>query len=479
MTTRRADRPPVARPRRGPLAGARQATLREANLRLVLHTIYAAEHPPSRADVAGATDMTRSTVSRLVDDLVRGGFVAELDPAAMSGPGRPATPLVPAHASVAALGLQVNAGFLAAVVVDLAGATLAHRKVTGDFVGSQPGPVLARLGDLGREVLAEVDPALRFVGAGLALPGIVVADRGRLLRAPNLGWHEVQAVPLLGPLLAPGLEGGPGLRPAAQGEGSAASQAQLSVRVCNEADLAAWAVAHRAPARPSEHTDFIYLTGELGIGGAIVVGGHVLTGRHGWAGELGHMCVDPHGPSCRCGSTGCLEQYVGGGALRRAAGLPASHEPGTPSDARPGDAQPSDAREQGIDDGIDDGIDNGAAHGEGRSAMDAATALVTRAREGEPDARAALEGAAWALSIVIAGIVNALDISTVVLGGHLAVLGEEIHDDLAARLRQRVLSGQWVPPRIVLAADEEEAGALGGAMRALDHMLADPARWLE
>src|SRR6187402_1732552 len=84
--------------------GARQSSLRESNLALVARTVCAARTPLSRAAVAERTALTRSTVSRLVDDLVAGGVLAELDPRASAARGRPATPLVAGHRLVA-LGL--------------------------------------------------------------------------------------------------------------------------------------------------------------------------------------------------------------------------------------------------------------------------------------------------------------------------------------------------------------------------------------
>lgn len=424
-------------------SGARQSSLREANLRLVVQTVFGAHTPPSRADVAATTAMTRSTVSRLVDDLVAGGFVAELAPPHMSGPGRPATPLVPRPGTIAALGLQVNAGFLAAVVVDLAGRTLAHRRVAGDFVGSQPEPVLRTLGALGTQALADLEPSTRVAGAGLALPGIVLGDSGRLLRAPNLGWADLFAVPLLGGPFRPATDEEPERHRAGVQVG-----AQVGVRVGNEADLAAWTVAYDSPGRRSELSDFIYVTGEIGIGGAIVLDSRVMTGRHGWAGEIGHVCVDPDGPPCRCGSTGCLEQYVGAALLRGT---------GTGGD----DSTDSD--------------DPGAAEA---TTIEAARHLVQRAQSGDRSARKAVDRAAWALSVALAGVVNVVDIPTIVLGGHLAPLAAHMTQSLSARLGARVLSGRWVPPRIVAAAAQEDSGAFGAALRQLDAVLADPARWL-
>ena len=73
----------------GRLASARQSTLRENNLALVARTVCASPTPLSRAGVAARTSMTRSTVSRLVDDLVAGGVLTELEPPTATGPGRP------------------------------------------------------------------------------------------------------------------------------------------------------------------------------------------------------------------------------------------------------------------------------------------------------------------------------------------------------------------------------------------------------
>ena len=170
-------------------AGARQSSLRESNLALVARTVCASSTPVSRAGVAARTAMTRSTVSRLVDDLVAAGVLAEIEPSSVTGPGRPATPLAPGTA-LAALGLQVTASYLAARLVDLSGRVVAQRVEYDDLVGCEAAPTLAPLGELSRQVLAE-GRGIRLVGAGLALPGIVSSSSGRLLRAPNLGWSDL------------------------------------------------------------------------------------------------------------------------------------------------------------------------------------------------------------------------------------------------------------------------------------------------
>ncbi|HVV13649.1 ROK family protein [Amycolatopsis sp.] len=393
-----------------PEQGSRQSTLRANNLALVTRTVCASARPLSRADVAAATSLARATASRLADDLVAGGVLGETEPGSAVGRGRPGTPLVPGSA-LAALGLQVNAGFLAARVIDLRGRVVAEATEYDDFVGSDPAPTLARLGDLSARVCGGVPAGVRLVGAGLAVPGLVAEESGLLVRAPNLGWSDV--------------------RPAELIKGEALSG--LSPNVGNEANLAARTIAAVAPGRPGEFADFVYLSGEIGIGGAAVSGGEVMSGRHGWAGEIGHVCVDPAGPRCRCGATGCLETYAGRDALLAAAGLTPASSPAE---------------------------------------------LAELAARGDKRARAALSGTARALGVALAGVINVLDIPTVVLGGHLAHLAELLAPEVEAHLGARVLSAHWAPPHIEPAGPLLAPGATGAAYRELATVLADPAAWL-
>jgi len=384
--------------------------VRAGNLSRVVRSVLAAEAPPTRAEVAAATSMTRATVSRLTDDLLAGGILAELDPVS-GGPGRPGTPLVAGARRYAALGLQVNVSYLAAVVVDLRGTLLVELVEPGDQRDLPPEQVLGRLAALAAKALADIPSGMTLVGSRVAVPGIVSSDSGVLLRAPNLGWSGVEVSALLD-------LSGAGAPPASVG---------------NEAELASASVSLERPGRPGPLRDFVYLSGEIGIGGAVVLDGRPVLGRHGWAGEIGHVTVDPAGPACACGSTGCLEQYAGRRALFEAAGL----------------------------------------------APTSATAdLVRLVGRGDPDAVAAVDRAAWGLGTALAVVVNLVDVPVIVLGGHLRELAGLLQPRVEAILRSRVLSAAWDSPR-VLAADAHPApGALGGALLELEQLVADPAGWL-
>ncbi|MEJ3744636.1 ROK family protein [Actinomycetes bacterium KLBMP 9797] len=421
----------------------RQASLREHNLALVLRQVATAAQPPSRADISAATSLTRATVSALVDDLIAGGLLAEVGPAPRTRAGRPAAGLVLARTGPAGLGLEVNIDYLAACVVDLAGAVRHQRVRRADQRPRHPTEVLADLAELAAGASAyAAREGLTLAGAAVAVPGLV--DAGGLVRlAPNLGWRDVD-VP--GALALP-----------------------YPLVVDNEANLAALGELHAGPPGPAS---FLYVSGEIGIGAGVVLNGALYRGARGWSGELGHVAVRPDGPACRCGAHGCLEQYAGQEAILRAAGADraAAGEYGRGAGA--------DGRGAG-EYGRGAGADGRGAGADGRGAgADGIDDLVRRAVAGDPATCRALADAGTALGVAVAGVVNLLDVDTVVLGGVYAPLAPWLCPAVDGEIRRRVLTASWSPVavrRSVLGADAAAVGAAGSVVREIH---AHPAPWL-
>ncbi|TWJ27533.1 ROK family transcriptional regulator [Micromonospora sagamiensis] len=285
-----------------PAGAVRQASLREINLALLLGRIAVAPRPPSRAELAAATGLTRATVSAVVDDLIGGGLVTEVEPTPRGGAGRPARGLLLAGHGPAGLGLEINVDYLAVCVLDLTGA-VRHRAVhRADLRPVSPAETLALAAGLARQARADAHgQGLTLAGAALAVPGLVDAD-GVVRLAPNLGWREVD-VPALLAAHPPLTEAVPGLP---------------TLVVENEANLAALGELHTGD--PGT-TTFLYVSGEVGIGAGIVLDGTLYRGVRGFSGEIGHLPVHPEGHPCRCGGRGCLETYAGQEAILTAAGL--------------------------------------------------------------------------------------------------------------------------------------------------------------
>jgi len=378
--------------------------LRERNLELVARAVFDSPAPLSRADVAAMTGLARATVSTLVDRLVAGGLLTELEPVAAARAGRPAVPLVPAPRTVVGIGLEVNIDYLGATVLDLTGAVVEEKVVRGQFHNSDAVALLTELGRLAASLIESCErDEMRVAGARLALPGLVDSGTGLLRVAPNLGWQGIDPVPLLG------LDPKP-------------------VVVANNAKLAA--VAELAGDVPPS---FLYVTANVGIGGAVVVDRQLFLGERGWSGEIGHVVIDPNGPLCGCGARGCLEQYAGKAALMRAAGMP------------------DDAR-----------------------LADLAQALMA----GETAPLAAMQVAAAALGSALGDFVNLVDVGTVVLGGAYAILLPWLRDEVAIAINDRVLAAPYAPIEVRGAAAGSYAAMTGGAMEVLRDVLADPARWV-
>ncbi|TDC32567.1 ROK family protein [Micromonospora sp. KC213] len=401
------------------IAGAvRQGSLRELNLAVVLGRIAAADRPPSRAAIAADTGLTRATVSAVVDDLIAGRLVAEVDPEPRTGAGRPARGLRLAADGPAGLGLEINVDYLAACVVDLTGTVRHHEVCRADLRPVSPTEALARLVELAGRARAAADRlGITLAGATLAVPGLVDAH-GLVRLAPNLGWRDVDVPALLAghPPLTGTVDGVPALT------------------VDNEANLAALGELHAVPGTSS----FLHVSGEIGIGAGIVLDGTLFRGARGWSGELGHVPVDPAGPGCRCGGRGCLETYAGQEAILGAAGLSGADLP----------------------------------------ADTAARRLADLAAAGDPATRAALRAAGTALGVAVAGVVNLLDLDTVVLGGGYATLARWLRPPVATELTARVLTAAWSPVSVRAAALGAESAVVGGAGAVVRQIVARPSGWL-
>lgn len=388
---------------------ANQGLLRDRNLALVAQHLFNAAEPVSRADVAKATGMTRATASRLIDELVDAGIVRELAPQPTTRRGRPSVPLAPATHFMA-LGLEINVGRLAVRLVDLSGTVVSGAQAEGEFTGAKPQDVMASLRPLVAQCIAVLPASATLAGIHLALPGLVDASNNRLLRAPNLKWNNIDIPLLMGMTNLPGLAG-------------------VAIHASNEADASAFLAARIAPGKHSNLDTFIYVSGEVGIGSALVRRGQLETGSRGWAGEIGHMCVNSDGPACPCGANGCLERYAGSQALLE------------------------------------------------HSSSKTLDELLVKLEQHDPHAVYALSNAGRALGIALANAANLLDVSNIVLGGVLGQFAKHLGPFIRSELDRRLLIRPFAEPKLLVLPPDRSSAATGAAYVALERILLDPAAW--
>jgi predicted NBD/HSP70 family sugar kinase len=208
----------------------------------------------------------------------------------------------------------------------------------------------------------------------------------------------------------------------------------VPVAFANEADLAVLAEHRRGAARDID--DVVLIWGSIGVGGGLILDGRPLMGAAGYGGEVGHIPVNPDGLPCRCGSIGCWETEVGTSALLRRAGR--------------------------------------STEG-GREAFEA---ILAEAEAGDPTALDAFAANGRWLGIGLAGILNVLNPSLVLLGGRLTASYPFVRSTLEAELDRRVIRASRRLVRVVPTSLGDDAPLLGAAELAFGPLLADPAAWL-
>jgi predicted NBD/HSP70 family sugar kinase len=391
-------------------SGQRSETVRRANLSAIVRQLHL-RGAQSRSELVARTGLTRTAIRALIGELVAGDLVVE-EPGEPDGTaGRPSPLVRPRPGAIVVLALQIAVDSFAAALIGVGGETIAKVRIPRPRGHFSVDEIVADLRELtGRLPIAEHRGEI--IGVGVAVAGVVRRTDGVVSRAPNLGWHDVP----LGAKLAEALELG------------------VPVRVANEADLGAMAELRRGAAQGADNLLLIW--GEVGVGGGIIVDGVPLTGVSGYAGEVGHLPVNPDGRPCGCGSTGCWETEVGEGALLRHAGR--------------------------APDGGPDEVDE----------------VLRLAAAGDPVALDALSTVGRWIGIGLAGLVNLLNPRVIVLGGLLARIHPFTDRALDAQLDGMALSGPRRVVRVAPAALGIDALIIGAAELALEPYVADPAGWL-
>ena len=195
----------------------------------------------------------------------------------------------------------------------------------------------------------------------------------------------------------------------------------LPVEVANDANLGAlgewmWGAAHG-------YQDAIYLKLSTGIGGGLIINGSPYSGTGGTAGELGHIVIDPGGPLCRCGNRGCLETIAGTATVLG-----------------------------------------------GMSGADAPTTvpeLVAQASAGDERSLRAITDAGAAIGAALATVCNLFNPARIVIGGELALAGEQLIHPIQRALHGAALVSSSKDVDVVLGTLKERAEVLGAVALAL------------
>jgi glucokinase len=264
-----------------------------------------------------------------------------------------------------------------------AGGHMLEKVTLSTKVAMGPDHVITEMCDAIRRLTAKHSADGRFLGAGLGIPGIIDLDTGTIRKSANLpGFSEYPV--------------------------HAEIERRLESRVLldNDGNVAGLGEQWLGAARGVP--TMAMLTLGTGIGGAIIINGKIFHGMNGMSGEFGHVTVEPEGYPCGCGNRGCAERYASAtGTVRMA------------------------------QDAIAAGDAPGLAQAASRGPEFGARAIYDLAMQGDEAARRVFRRFGRALGIMMAGIVNTLNLEMYVIGGGASSAWDAFAPTMFEEMRER------------------------------------------
>ncbi len=369
----------------------------------------------SRAQIAQAIGVSRSTVSAIVDELMLGGLVLERGVGVSRGGRRPIVLEINPQAG-RVVGVDLGATHASLVVADMQGRMLAEGEAPLDITAG-PERCFDRVDELLQACLRDAGDDLANVRAmGVGVPGPVIAADGIVSAPPIMpGWDAYPIRQHLG------------------------DRWHKPVSLNNDADLGALGEWTFGAGRGVSHLAYIKIA--TGIGSGLLLNGHIYRGVRGTAGEIGHVTIHEDGPPCSCGNYGCLEAMAGGRAIGQRATLVVA------------------AGQRTMLANIN--------HGREITARDVAEA----ARRGDLVSQQLLNDAGKHIGSALSSLINLLNPELVLLGGGVTGAGDFLLNPIRQAVRERTMSASLQATRIELAALGRRSSALGAAALALNHAI--------
>lgn len=259
---------------------ARPNTIRDINKQIVLN--YVRDRAPiSRAEIARETNLQRSTISAIVEDLQRAGLIEEIGTGDSTG-GRKPTLLKLRTDQPVVIGVDVAPRTTTVAVADLAGRVLEKEEFASE----------SEMETMTREIIARVKGFVGKYGkadleVGISVPGIADSETGNVVYIPFFDWSDWDIAERL------------------------TEETGLSVTVENDANAIALAELWFGEESIRRTANFITILVADGVGTGIIFDGQIYRGEKGAAGEFGHMIVGRDAPvPCSCGSRDCWEAHA-------------------------------------------------------------------------------------------------------------------------------------------------------------------------
>ena len=385
--------------------------VRNFNKHSVVDLIRFARKGVSRADLAEEMGLTRAAVTVIVNDLITNGIILETESRTTSS-GRPPVVLEinPKRGLVAAI--DMGATHLSVALGDFSARILEETEIAFR-IDSGPEECIRDANRILHQLLQKRGLSTNdLAGVGVGVPGPVVADLGTVMAPPIMpGWDRY-------PIRA-----------------TFESQWGTVVTLNNDAELGALGEWAYGAGRGEKNLAFIKVGS--GIGAGLIINQQIYGGTTGSAGEIGHLTIEENGPLCACGNHGCLEAFAGGNAIAlQARKLVTSGKRTLLSELN----------------------------------TDSITArdVVEAARRGDWGAQEILKRSGTFIGIAIAGLINLINPSIVIIGGGVAQVGDLLTGPIRQAVHERSLRASEHSVRITTAMLGRRSTLIGAMVQAIN-----------
>jgi glucokinase-like ROK family protein len=399
-----------------------QALIREINLSIILNALR--DHSPlSRAALAVGTGLNKTTVSSLVQQLLDAQLVTESG-VGKNITGRPGILLQLNALAGGMIGVEIGVDFISVLLTDFAAHVVWRHQERTDRRDSQSVILHRAFTNIEAAAKQAQHIGLPVLGMAMGVPGLVDTQSGTLLYAPNLNWENVPLRQML------------------------RSRFDFPVTVDNEATMAAFGESYFGVARGSRNV--LYVSAGVGIGGGLVLDGRIYPGSAGFAGEVGHMTIEPNGLTCNCGNRGCWETLASQSAVFRR-----------------------------VHEAIAAGATSSLSRFKNGKRESLTIPLIVRAaEEGDVVALQALTETGMYLGIGLASLINILNPEMVVFGGILSLAKEFLMPVIQETIQARAMRWSSRSAQIVVAAYGSDACVMGAVAMIYDQILRQPFKSL-
>ncbi len=400
-----------------------QAYVREKNLSSVLQMVFGHKRL-SRAQLANLTNLNKSTISSLAEDLIHRGLIYETGLNSV-GTGRPATILEINPNAGGIIGLELGVDFISVLLTDFLGKIIWRRIETIDPNISEDRAIELTLSLIDDAIANCRSHQLRSLGIGVSTPGIVDLKEQVLVFAPNLHWRNVS----LGSIYA--------------------EHTGLPVFIDNDGNSAA--IGEHLFGKARSVSNFVFIFAGVGIGAGLFLNNELYRGQNGFAGEIGHTPILMN-PAlqipCHCGNRGCWETHANQYSIIRRA-------------------------EASLEVKRDTLIREFMLQEE----VPLTISLIKKAADaGDQEAIDIFSQTGEVMGLGFATLINIFNPEKVILGGPLSVVGEYLLPAISSSVNMHTLSEISQQVEILISEFGPDASVIGAVALVVNDILINPSR---